>query len=346
MPASFCRLVRFDTAKVDSRYAYYALQDMYLSGRAAEYEHRSTGISNFQFEYFLDREVIRLVPLPEQRAIAHVLGTLDDKIELNRWMSETLEAIARALFKSWFVDFDPVRAKAVGHDPGLPAHLAGLFPDSFEDSELGQIPTGWRTGTLGELCQRPEYGFMASANNEPVGPRFLRITDINKLPWIDWSSVPYCEPSDAEQEQYRVLTGDILIARMADPGHGVMIEEDVEAVFASYLIRFRPRFSIYARFLQYWMRSDEYWELVGARRTGTTRASLNAQVLSAFSLVVPPFGAAAAFGARVSALRSKVTANVAESRSLADIRDALLPRLMSGELGVSDADRIVLGMSA
>ena len=83
-------------------------------------------------------------PLPEQRAIAHILGTLDDKIELNRRMNETLEAMARALFKSWFVDFDPVRAKAEGRDPGLPKPLADLFPDRFEDSELGEIPEGWR----------------------------------------------------------------------------------------------------------------------------------------------------------------------------------------------------------
>ena len=85
---------------------------------------------------------IALPPLGEQRAIAHILGTLDDKIELNRRMNETLEAMARALFKSWFVDFDPVRAKAEGRDPGLPQPLADLFPDSFEDSELGEIPEG------------------------------------------------------------------------------------------------------------------------------------------------------------------------------------------------------------
>ena len=82
-------------------------------------------------------------PLEEQRAIAQILDTMDDKIELNRKMNETLEAMARALFKSWFVDFDPVRAKAEGRDPGLPAPIAALFPDSFEDSELGEIPKGW-----------------------------------------------------------------------------------------------------------------------------------------------------------------------------------------------------------
>ncbi|MEK7716728.1 MAG: restriction endonuclease subunit S, partial [Pseudomonadota bacterium] len=86
-------------------------------------------------------------PLDEQRAIAHILGTLDDKIELNRRMNETLEAMARALFKSWFVDFDPVRAKTEGRNPGLPKPLADLFPDSFEDSELGEIPKGWGVGT-------------------------------------------------------------------------------------------------------------------------------------------------------------------------------------------------------
>ena len=82
-------------------------------------------------------------PITEQRAIAHILGTLDDKIELNRRMNETLEGIARAIFKSWFVDFDPVRAKAEGRDTGLPKHIADLFPDSFVDSELGEIPKGW-----------------------------------------------------------------------------------------------------------------------------------------------------------------------------------------------------------
>ena len=123
IPASFCRLIRFSRDAIDARYAYYLLQEMYLSGRAALYEQQSTGISNFQFEYFLDSEVVPLPPLEEQRAIARVLGALDDRIELNRRLSETLEEIARALFRSWFVDFDPVRAKAKGRPSGLPPDL-------------------------------------------------------------------------------------------------------------------------------------------------------------------------------------------------------------------------------
>lgn len=99
-----------------------------------------------------------LPPEDEQRAIAHILGTLDDKIELNRRMNETLEATARALFKSWFVDFDPVRAKVEGRDPGLPKHIADLFPDSFEDSELGEIPRAWNARILSEMLSELETG--------------------------------------------------------------------------------------------------------------------------------------------------------------------------------------------
>jgi len=329
IPASFCRRIRIDENRADPQYAYYALQDMYASGRAGDYEHRSTGISNFQFEFFLDQELIPLPPLPEQRRIAGILCALDDKIELNRRMNQTLESMARALFKSWFVDFDPVRAKAEGRDPNLPSGLANVFPNSFEDSESGEIPCGWRPMTLGDVCERPQYGFTASAIDQPLGPRFLRITDINKLPWIEWSTVPFCEATQKERQQYGVKPGDILIARMADPGHGVMVEEDADAVFASYLIRFRPQNQRYARFLQYWLRSEDYWSSVEGYRTGTTRASLNAQVLSSFRLVLPPPAVAEAFGAHVSALRSALTHSVSESAILAETRDALLPRLLS-----------------
>src|SRR5207249_765068 len=101
----------------------------------------------------LNRIPLLMPALAEQRAIAHILGTLDDKIELNRRMNETLEAMARALFKSWFVDFDPVRAKTEGRDPSLPKPLADLFPDSLVDSELGEIPANWKVGPIGDMAE-------------------------------------------------------------------------------------------------------------------------------------------------------------------------------------------------
>jgi type I restriction enzyme S subunit len=106
------------------------------------------------------------IPEPEQRAIARILGTLDDKIELNRRMNETLEAMARAIFKSWFVDFDPVRAKADGREPaGMDAETAALFPDSFEETELRMVPKGWKVGTVEELCLSIENGSCMSVTD-------------------------------------------------------------------------------------------------------------------------------------------------------------------------------------
>ena len=279
---------------------------------------------------------IRIPLLPEQRAIAHILGTLDDKIELNRRMNQTLEEMARAIFQDWFVDFGPVRAKLEGREPYLPPDLWSLFPDRLVDSQLGEIPEGWDVKTLGELCDKPQYGYTASAKDEPVGPKFLRITDINKLAWIAWGAVPHCDIPDEDFEKYRLYSGDILIARMADPGHGCMMEEDRDAVFASYLIRFRPKVSFHARLIQYWLCSDEYWELVRGRGAGTTRTSLNAKVLGEFPLVVPSTGITKLFGEKVGSLRNRVVANSEESRALSAQRDALLPKLVSGELSVAD----------
>ena len=254
-------------------------------------------------------------------------------------MNETLEAMARALFKSWFVDFDPVRAKMEGRDTGLPTHIAALFADRFVDSELGEIPEGWVVRTLGDLCHKSQYGYTASAQSEPVGPRFLRITDINKESWVSWSRVPYCKATDDEFSKYRLGKGDVLIARMADPGHGILVEEDVGAIFASYLIRFRPVENRTARLLQYWLKSDAYWHLVRGRATGTTRRSLNARVLSLFPLVVPPNALAGAFAGVVGALRDRLVTNVGEMELLAALRDTLLPKLISGEIHVDDAAR-------
>ena len=137
------------SAGLDARFASFLLssytyQELFISIATS-----SGGQANLSPKQILNAPV-RYPEIGQQRAIAHILGTLDDKIELNRRMNETLEAMARALFKSWFIDFNPVRAKMAGRDPGLPQHLADLFPDRLVDSELGPIPEGWEVKTLDE----------------------------------------------------------------------------------------------------------------------------------------------------------------------------------------------------
>ena len=281
---------------------------------------------------------VRLPPVSEQQIIAHVLGALDDKIELNRCMNETLEEIMLALFRSWFVDFDPVRSLKAPKEKQM-VERATLLPRRFMASSLGRVPTGWKIGTLGDLCEKPEYGYTASAQDPFGSPKFLRITDINKAPWIDWASVPSCKIDGHILEKYRVREGDLLIARTADPGHGVFIDESRLAVFASYLIRFRPKNRMFGRYLQYWVRSDRYWSLVKERCAGTTRTNLNAKVLSKFPLIIPPAPIADAFAKHVSALRERVVYNATESARLAILRDSLLPKLKSGEIGIGAVKR-------
>ena len=327
-------------AELHTGFFYYLLRYLRPNFVDIARNKQTTGLGHVT-KHDLENMEAAYPPLPEQRAIAHILGALDDKIELNRRMNETLEAMARALFKSWFVDFDPVRARMEGRDTGLPEEVADLFPDRLADSELGEIPAGWEVKTLGELCHKPQYGYTASAKADAVGPHFLRISDINKKSWVSWSDVPYCEITDDDLLKYRLGKGEILIARMADPGHGILIEEDAEAVFASYLIRFKPAKRHNARILQYWLKSDKYWQLVRGRSAGTTRGSLNAQVLSGFPLLVSSNAVAKAFSAAVDVFRDRLVLSVKEMELLASLRDTLLPKLISGDIRVHEAELLM-----
>jgi type I restriction enzyme S subunit len=280
-------------------------------------------------------------PKPERDAIACILGALDDKIELNRRRNRTLEAMARAIFQSWFVDFDPVRAKAAGRKPaGLSKELAALFPDSFDDSALGPIPKGWRVGTIKENAVRIQYGLTTSAATVPVGPRFLRITDIQGGK-VQWQTVPYCFASDSEQEKYRIADGDIFVARTgASTGENIYIVEPPEAVFASYLVRFQFAEASMARVVGEFMRTETYFAFVEAAIGGSAQPNASAQTLAGASLVFPPDDLARKFYDRIRPMDLKRVANDAESRTLAALRDALLPKLISGEVRVPDAERI------
>jgi len=308
----------------------------------------------------LQRIKVSIPPLPEQRAIAHILGTLDDKIELNRRMSQTLEEMARALFKAWFVDFEPVRAKMEGRWkrgkslPGLPGTggfgtgefetrpypYADLFPDLLVDSELGEIPEGWEIRKLSDLCST-QYGYTASAVDEQIGPKFLRVTDINKQNWIEWDNVPHCEIDSDAKQAYALEIGDLVVARMADPGKSAIIEDDIDAVFASYLVRLKTRSLAHSYYVYGFLKSELYAEYAEGARSGSVQANMNARVIVGASLVVPPTKVMEQFLRAVLPLRQRLASNVHESHTLATLRDTLLPKLISSELRVKDAERFL-----
>jgi type I restriction enzyme S subunit len=199
------------------------------------------------------------------------------------------------------------------------------------DSELGEIPEGWEVKRLNEIV-RPQYGYTESATEKRVGPKFLRVKDINKSHWIDWSKVPYCKIEEEKFLKYKLNKGDIVIARMADPGKVAIIEEDIDAVFASYLIRLQIMDHIIKPyFLYYYLRSPLYQNFIFGASTGTTRRSANAKVITSSWITIPPKDILLKFEDIISKIRAMIILNVGENQKLAAMRDLLLPKLMSGK---------------
>ncbi len=284
------------------------------------------------------RMQITLPPLHEQHAIAHILGTVDDKIELNRRMNETLEAMARALFKSWFVDFGPVRAKAKGRDPGLPKRIADLFPNSFEDSELGEIPKGWKSVSLPEAIE--------------VNPsRPLRKGEI--APYLDMANMPTKgHTPDAVIERpfgsgMRFENGDTLVARITPclengkTAYVTFLKEGQVGWGSTEYIVLRPKPPLPDEFAYCLARSDVFREFAIQSMTGTSgRQRVPAESLSHFLLAAPSQQIAQHFGTFVRPIFAQASANAWESRTLAALRDTLLPKLISGELRIKNPEKV------
>jgi type I restriction enzyme S subunit len=281
----------------------------------------------------------------EQHAIAHILGTLDDKIELNRRMSETLEAMARALFKSWFVDFDPVRAKMEGRwrrgesHPGLPAHFYDLFPDRLVESELGEIPEGWVVSSLPDVV-------------EINPPRPLRKGEI--APYLDMANMPTRghAPDEVIERPFgsgmRFINGDTLVARITpclENGKTAFVDflkDDQVGWGSTEYIVLRPRPPLPEEYAYCLARSAEFREFAIQSMTGTSgRQRVQAESLAHFQVAVPPRPVAEAFGRAVKPRFLRSSAAVRESRTIAALRDALLPKLISGELRVKDPARFL-----
>lgn len=257
-------------------------------------------------------------PLPEQRAIAHILGTLDDKIELNRRMNETLEAIARAIFKSWFVDFDPVRAKTEGRDPGLPKHIADLFPDSFEDSELGSIPNGWEVRTVGDLAEVSSGSRPNVRYDEALPEAYVPLWGGNG----PMAFVP--EPLI----DYPIL----LTGRVGTLGSVFRITSPCWPSDNTLILRARQSRAFDYLFLQ--LKRVDFSSL----NRGSTQPLLTQTDLKSQFVVLPPTAVLERFHAFAKELYERIDASESESRTLAALRDSLLPKLISGEMRVKGAD--------
>ena len=271
-----------------------------------------------------------LPPLTEQRAIAHILGALDDKIELNRRMNETLEAMARALFKSWFVDFDPVRDKIEDRDPGLPKPLADLFPDRLVDTGLGEIPQGWKAGTLSDVALLTSESWKSSSP-----PEVIRYIDLKNTKWGYIEHIESHTWNNAPSRARRVLRrGDTVISTVR-PGNGSFALIDEEGLTGSTgFAVLRPREAADRELVWCVATSSENIDRLSHLADGGAYPAIPpADVLLTPVAVAQP-EVRAAFSRLSDSLLGRMEEGKRECRGLSALRDILLPRLISGRLKV------------
>ena len=327
-----CCAMIVDPEQADFRFLFYQL----IAARSF-LKRLATGAA----QQNLSGQLIKSLTLPfpalkEQQAIACILGALDDKIELNRRMNRTLEATARAIFKSWFVDFDPVRAKAAGRQPpGLKPEIADLFPDSFVDSELAEIPKGWKVGMLGEIVH--EVRVVVSPSEIEPGTPYIALEHIPRrcIALGSWGTA-----DGVASGKLRFRRGDILFGKLRPYFHKAG-PAPVEGVCSTDIVVVRPSSDYWYGLAVGHMTDDAFVAHTDRGSTGTKMPRTNWHDMAGYKIAVPSADVAKVHTNFVRPMLEKMRTTIMESHTIASLRDVLLPELISGELRVPDADRIV-----
>ena len=331
-------LLRPDSAKTVPRYLLYALQSKTVRHEIGVSEGTGSTVSNLRIP-LLEALPIPSRPLSEQRAIAHILGTLDDKIELNRRMNETLEAMARALFKSWFVDFDPVRAKMAGCNTGLPQEIAGLFPNRLVESELGLIPEGWKVESLEVIAQLEKATVKPEDHATEEFEHFsLPAYDSGQIPALDLGSTIKSNKTFVPPQAVLLSKLNPEIQRVWLPTSASSCRQISSTEFLVFTAK-PPigRVGLYSLF-----NTQSFRDLLKGMVTGTSKSHQRVapKSLATQAMIVPADRAANKFEALAWPVLERTLRNKSENHTLAALRDTLLPKLISGKMRV-DTERIV-----
>ena len=338
-------LLRPDPSKVDGRFLLYALQSPYLQHQIGWSEGTGSTVSNLRIPV-LEALQVPTPPLHEQKAIAETLGAIDDRITLLRETNATLEAIAQALFKSWFVDFDPVRAKMEGRAPeGMDEATAALFPDSFEETELGLVPKGWRVARLCDVTERITKGTTPTTLKRSFvesGINFVKAESMTgdggfiseKFAFIDDETHELLKRSQLQE-------GDVLISIAGTIGRIAVISKDFLPANTNQAVALiRPIQNIFpSGLVNRFLRLSDSQKKMGEKVVQAVQANLSLGTLSDLKVVVPPATVVGEmYEAGLAQIDSAWVANDQRVRTLSTLRDTLLPRLISGQLKLPEAE--------
>jgi len=346
-------LLKPDRDDVDRDYIYYFFMSRIGQG---EISGIVSGSAQPKFNKTHFRAIkLSLPPLATQKTIAHILSTLDDKIELNRKMNETLESMAQAIFKSWFVDFDPVHAKAgassedeldkAAKDLGISREVLDLFPSEFEESELGLIPKGWEPQALGDICSvitkgtTPKKADLEGATDTAVIP-FIKVKDITSEGEIKRDSLEKV-PSSVHLGAIKrsILKQDDLLFSIAGTiGRVAVVDSDLDNSNTNQavgIIRLRNKVH-HLSLIWLALQSNLTQMNIASKVVQAVQANTSLTNLRDIPVLLPTTVLLNRWNDVVEGLLDKLRANRIESRSLVETRDTLLPKLLSGELDVSN----------
>lgn len=331
-----------DSHQVDAAYLYYffssPIQQAYIHSSAIR-----TGVPHTNLSH-LKKTPLLLPSLNDQRAIVELLGSIDDKIDANECANETLAAMAFAFFKSWFVDFDPVRAKSEGRMPaGIDAETSRMFPSAFDDSERGEIPNGWKLRTLGDCVALQRGTTYKSALLGLDGPRLLGLGSIRRDGGFRADSLKtyggespqklLVRPGDLYVSLKDVTqSGDLLgsVARLPKWVElGRLTQDTVKLVFHGSPMP--------VEYIYWLLLAPQYREHCRSRAMGTTNLSLSREDFLAYTFAAPPSSILGRLLPIIENMSERMEQLEAESRTLAELRDTLLPKLISGEIRIKDA---------
>jgi type I restriction enzyme S subunit len=347
--ASFARFLRVDPNLAEPEFVFWFLQALYASGAIEKHQVQHSGIARFQYTKFASEVEILLPSRSEQMVIARTMGVLDEKITLLRETNATLESTAQALFKSWFVDFDPVRAIAEGRDTeGVPPEVADLFPSEFEDSEMGVIPKGWRVAPLEEhldVVRGLSYkGIGLTDSDDPEGVPMHNLNSVLEGGGYKYAGLKFYKGEF--KPKHEIKPGDIIVAN-TEQGHKhlligfpavVPITGRRSGLFSHHLYRVRtlPHSPLGHLFLFRLLLVPAVREQVIGCSNGTTVNMLKADGLAMPRFICPPRPLVEAYERVAGPIQARQEQNVAAAENLATLRDTLLPRLMSGKLRIPE----------